>query len=194
MEWHDSRTVEELKSPFQVTKNDISYHLVVYNHVSQYDENALKIIDYDYYFKQFDKTGCGNELETRRKMVRRLVLDSLSYWVKAYHIDGFRFDLATSHDVETVQAIYDTLTAINPNIYIIAEPWGGEGASTRTDFRNICWSMWSDDNRNANRGGDNRPTGAGKSFMLGNAFNAPVISNHWKEHRALVRPSNCGVY
>lgn len=178
----DGRAVDEFKAVVrELHRNGIAVLLdVVYNHVSQYDVNSLKLIDYDFYFKKIERTGCGNEVETRRKMVRRMVLDSLKYWMTAYRIDGFRFDLAASHDVETVQAIYDELRKINPKVYIIAEPWGGEGASTKADFRRIGWSMWSDSIRNSIRGGNNRPSGKGTSFILGNANNASGLTDHWK--------------
>ncbi|HBD94014.1 MAG: hypothetical protein A2015_04050 [Spirochaetes bacterium GWF1_31_7] len=178
----DGKTVEELKTAIrEFHKNGIAVMLdVVYNHISQYDVNSLKLIDYDYYFKKVEKTGCGNEVETRRKMVRRMVLDSLKYWMNEYKIDGFRFDLAASHDVKTVQTIYDELRLINPKVYIVAEPWGGEGASTKADFKKIGWSLWSDEIRNSIRGGNNRPTGPGTSFMLGTANNASGLINHWK--------------
>ena len=108
---------------------------VVYNHVSQNDINPLRFIDYEFYFKQTEKTGCGNELESRRKMVRRLVIDSLKYWMNEYKIDGFRFDLATAFDRATVEAIAEETRKINPEVFLIAEPWGGEGAVIRKDFQ-----------------------------------------------------------
>lgn len=153
---------------------------VVYNHVSQNDINPLRFIDYEFYFKQTEKTGCGNELESRRKMVRRLVIDSLKYWMNEYKIDGFRFDLATAFDRATVEAIAEETRKINPEVFLIAEPWGGEGAVIRKDFQDCGWSYWCDDIRAAIRGGDNRPTVAGTAFMLGNSDTASKLAAYWK--------------
>lgn len=153
---------------------------VVYNHVSQNDINPLRFIDYEFYFKQTEKTGCGNELESRRKMVRRLVVDSLKYWMNEYKIDGFRFDLATAFDRDTVEAIAKETRKINPEVFLIAEPWGGEGAVGRKDFQDFGWSYWCDDIRAAIRGGDNRPTTAGTAFMLGNSDSASKLAAYWK--------------
>lgn len=153
---------------------------VVYNHVSQNDINPLRFIDYEFYFKQTEKTGCGNELESRRKMVRRLVIDSLKYWMNEYKIDGFRFDLATAFDRTTVEAIAKETREVNPEVFLIAEPWGGEGAVIRKDFQDCGWSYWCDDIRAAIRGGDNRPTVAGSAFMLGNSDTASKLSAYWK--------------
>lgn len=153
---------------------------VVYNHVSQNDINPLRFIDYEFYFKQNEKTGCGNELESRRKMVRRLVIDSLKYWMNEYKIDGFRFDLATAFDRDTVEAIAKETRKVNPEVFLIAEPWGGEGAVGRKDFQDFGWSYWCDDIRSAIRGGDNRPTTSGTAFMLGNLDTASKLGAFWK--------------
>lgn len=178
----DARVVDEFKTVVkEMHKRGISVILdVVYNHVSQNDVNALKLIDYDFYFKKKEKTGCGNEVETRRKMVRRLVLDSVKYWMTDYKIDGFRFDLATSHDRETIQAIYDEARKINPKVMLIAEPWGGEGATNKADFKAIGWSYWNDDIRGIIRGTNNRPNKPGVSFMLGSADVADKLIPFWK--------------
>lgn len=177
----DGRVVDELKSMIKEShKKGIAVVLdVVYNHVSAADENPLKLIDYEFYFRKVAKTGCHTELETRRLMARKLILDSTKYWMNEYHVDGFRFDLATSHDKETVKVIYDELRKINPKIYIIAEPWGGDGSSTKIDFKSIGWSYWNDEIRGAIRG-PNRPTGKATSFMLGNANNASSLDKFWK--------------
>lgn len=153
---------------------------VVYNHVSQNDINPLRFIDYEFYFKQTEKTGCGNELESRRKMVRRLIVDSLKYWMNEYKIDGFRFDLATAFDRDTVEAIAKETRKVNSEVFLIAEPWGGEGAVGRKDFQDFGWSYWCDDIRAAIRGGNNRPTTVGTAFMLGNSDSASKLAAYWK--------------
>jgi hypothetical protein len=111
-------------------------------------------------------------------MVRRMIIDSLKYWMTEYRIDGFRFDLAASHDKETIAAIYKELKAINPNVYLIAEPWGGAGLSQAGDFLDLGWSKWEAGIRDAVRA-TNRPTREGAVWALGNTGNALQIGTYW---------------
>lgn len=164
----EGRSVTEFKELVrELHRNGMAVIMdVVYNHVSGYDENPFKIIDMDFYFKKQDRTGTGNEFETRRRMARRVVLDSLKYFMTEYRIDGFRFDLAASHDRDTITAIRDELRAINPKVYLIAEPWGGEGATNSGDFIRLGWSKWNSGIRDAVRS-INRPADRGASWALG---------------------------
>lgn len=175
--------IKELKELVHaIHQNDMGVILdVVYTHMSK--ASFLDDIVPNYYFFMKDGNfvgGFGNNLATTHKMSQKIMVDSIKYMLNEYKIDGFRFDLAASHDVKTVQTIYDELRLINPKVYIVAEPWGGEGASTKADFKKIGWSLWSDEIRNSIRGGNNRPTGPGTSFMLGTANNASGLINHWK--------------
>ena len=146
---------------------------VVYNHLSEYELGNLKQIDKDYYFR-LDKKGnfisrsyCGNDLKTERPMLRRLIIDSILYWMKEYHIDGFRFDLAKLLDWETIEDIIREAKKVNPDVVIIAEPWGGgydlKGFSARG------WAAWNDQIRNGVKG-QNPKDGLGWIFgkMYGN--------------------------
>ncbi len=144
---------------------------VVYNHVSEYDQNPFKFIDKKYYFRLdangnfLSKSGCGNDFQTERPMARRLILDSVEYWMREYHIDGFRFDLAAMIDWETCDAILKRARAINPNAIVIAEPWGG-GGYTPAEHSQHGWAAWNDQIRNGVKGW--RPTGAGdQGFIFG---------------------------
>ena len=130
---------------------------VVYNHVSQYDYNPFKYIDKFYYFNtdsagNFTKaSGCGNDFYTSRPMARRLIVESIKYWMKEYHIDGFRFDLATMIDWETCKQIAVEAKKINPNVILIAEAWGG-GKYDPPGFSDIGWASWNDRFRNGVKG------------------------------------------
>jgi pullulanase/glycogen debranching enzyme len=144
---------------------------VVYNHVSQYDQNPFKLIDKKYYFRLDDdqnfssKSGCGNDFKTERSMARRLILDSVEYWMREYHIDGFRFDIAPLIDWETCDAILKRARAINPNAIIIAEAWGG-GGYTLAEHSQRGWAAWNDQIRNGVKGW--QPTGKGdQGFIFG---------------------------
>lgn len=144
---------------------------VVYNHVSQYDQNSFKYLDKKYYFrldgdsKFLGTSGCGNDFKTERPMARRMILDSIEYWMREYHIDGFRFDLAAMIDWETCDAILQKAREINPHAIIIAEPWGGGGYSPAQHSEH-GWAAWNDQIRNGVKGW--RPTGKGdQGFIFG---------------------------
>jgi pullulanase/glycogen debranching enzyme len=155
----DGRAVTELKDLVKTLHREgIAVILdVVYNHVSQYDYNPFKYIDKKYYFHtdtagNFVKTsGCGNDFFTNRPMARRLIVESVSYWMREYHIDGFRFDLATMIDWETCRQITAAARSINPNVILIAEPWGG-GMYDPSGFSDIGWASWNDRIRNGVKG------------------------------------------
>lgn len=131
---------------------------VVYNHVSQYDLNPLKYLDRMYYFrhetdhKYTSYSGCGNDLKTESPLARRLIIDSILYWMKEFHIDGFRFDLANLIDRETLIQIRQEARKINPNVMLISEPWGG--GYNPTGFSEIGWPSWNDQIRNGIKGSD----------------------------------------
>lgn len=129
---------------------------VVYNHISDFEIGNLKEIDKEYYFRLNEKghflseSGCGNDLKTERPMVRRMIVESVLFWMKEYHIDGFRFDLAKLLDWETVETIIREARKINPDVIIIAEPWGGGYDPAGFSLRG--WAAWNDQIRNGIKG------------------------------------------
>jgi pullulanase/glycogen debranching enzyme len=131
---------------------------VVYNHVSQYDLNPLKFIDKEYFFRlntdgyYRSDSGCGNDFKTESPVARQLIIESLKYWMLEFHIDGFRFDLANLIDRETTELIRDELRKINPDVLLIAEPWGG--GYDPAGFSRLNWAAWNDQIRNGVKGSD----------------------------------------
>lgn len=129
---------------------------VVFNHVSQYDLNPLKYADKQYYFRldsynEFkSESGCGNDLKTESPMARKLIVDAIIYWMREYHIDGFRFDLANLIDRQTLETIRDEARKINPNVILIGEPWGG--GYDPWGFSHIDYAAWNDQFRNGVKG------------------------------------------
>ncbi|WP_340020928.1 type I pullulanase [Paenibacillus sp. FSL K6-1096] len=102
---------------------------VVYNHV--YDGfliNFTKLVP-GYYlrYKQDGRlsngSGCGNDTASERKMMSRFIVESVLYWAKEYHIDGFRFDLMGLHDIGTMNEIRRRLDELDPSIITIGEGW-----------------------------------------------------------------------
>lgn len=129
---------------------------VVYNHISEYEFGNFKEIDKEYYFRLDEKGNfiaesyCGNDFKTERPMARRLIVESILYWMKEYHVDGFRFDLGKLLDWETIELVIREAKKINPNVIIVCEPWGGgydpQGFSLRG------WGAWNDQIRNGIKG------------------------------------------
>lgn len=154
------KAIRELKEMVKMLhKEGITVILdVVYNHVSQYDLNPFKLIDKEYYFRlnedghYISDSGCGNDFKTEAPMARRLIIDSVLYWMQEFHIDGFRFDLANLIDRETLQQLRKEAEAINPNVLLIGEPWGG-GYDPK-GFSEIGWPSWNDQIRNGVKGSD----------------------------------------
>jgi pullulanase len=141
---------------------------VVYNHVSQYDQNCFKLADKKYYFRLDEDqdyiaaSGCGNDFKTERPMAQRLILESVKYWMEEFHVDGFRFDLAAMIDWETVDLITREARKINPHVVLIAEPWGG-GKYDPAGFSKHDWAAWNDQFRNGIKG-QNPENGRGFIF------------------------------
>ncbi len=131
---------------------------VVYNHASQYDLNPLRYTAKDHYFRIDDHgnyindSWTGNDVNTRSEFARELIVESIKYWMTEFHIDGFRFDLAGIIDWDTVDLIKREAKKINPNVILIAEPWGGEYKPS--GFSDHGWSSWNDKLRNGFKGYD----------------------------------------
>jgi pullulanase/glycogen debranching enzyme len=129
---------------------------VVYNHISEYEIGNLKQIDKDYYFRLDEKgnyiqqSGCGNDLRTEAPMARRMIVESILYWMKEYHIDGFRFDLGKLIDWETIEEIIFEAKKINPYVVFVCEPWGGGYDPAGFSVRG--WGAWNDQIRNGIKG------------------------------------------
>ncbi len=103
---------------------------VVYNHTFSQDSNLNRIVPYYYYRytasgDSANGSGCGNETASERKMFRKYMVDSVTYWQREYHIDGFRFDLMGLHDVDTMQAIEKAVHALDPQAILYGEGWTG---------------------------------------------------------------------
>lgn len=113
---------------------------VVYNHVADAASSNFEQLVPGYYFRHkpdgsfSDATACGNETASEMPMMRKFILESVLYWVKEYHIDGFRFDLMGVHDIETMNIIAAELRKIKPDILLYGEGWTA-GASPLPESR-----------------------------------------------------------
>ena len=130
--FHGEVRVNELKQMVQALhQNGLAVVMdVVYNHTYDINSCLNKVVPYYYYRYNAsgapsNGSGCGNETASERVMFRKYMVDSVSYWAKEYHIDGFRFDLMALHDLETMQAIETAVHAVNPKAILYGEGWTG---------------------------------------------------------------------
>lgn len=123
--------VKELKQAVKgLHDNGISVVMdVVYNHVYSASDFCFNKIVPDY-FSRTDKngaysngSGCGNDTASERSMVKKYIVDSVSYWADEYHIDGFRFDLVGLLDTETINAIIEEVHKDHPDVIFYGEGW-----------------------------------------------------------------------
>jgi isoamylase len=135
---------------------------VVYNHTAEGNHLgptlSFKGIDNAAYYRlmtddrkfYMDYTGTGNSLNMRHPHVLQLIMDSLRYWILEMHVDGFRFDLASTlarglHDVDRLSAFFDIIQQdpVISQAKLIAEPWDvGEGGYQVGNFPPL-WLEWN---------------------------------------------------
>ncbi len=127
----DFSRINELKKLIQTLhKNDIGVIMdVVYNHTYYTEKSAFNKIAPGYFYRWYDEdelangSGVGNEIATEKDKVQEFIVESVLYWAKEYHIDGFRFDLMGLIDEETMLKIRKGLYEIDSNILVYGEPW-----------------------------------------------------------------------
>lgn len=102
---------------------------VVYNHVFDVASSQFENIVPGYFFRHkhdgslANASGCGNETASDMPMMRKFMVESVLYWLREYHIDGFRFDLMAVHDIATMNAIREAVDSIDPSVFIYGEGW-----------------------------------------------------------------------
>ncbi len=135
---------------------------VVYNHTAEGNQLgptiAYRGIDNAMYYRlvdddkshYYDTTGTGNSLLMRSPHVLQLIMDSLRYWAREMHVDGFRFDLAATlarqfHEVDKLSAFFDIIQQdpVISQVKLIAEPWDlGDGGYQVGNFPPL-WTEWN---------------------------------------------------
>ncbi|MFV5174153.1 type I pullulanase [Bacillus cereus] len=123
--------ITELKQMVQ-TLHDNNLRVVmdvVYNHMYNAAESNFHKLVPGYYYRYNEEgtfangTGVGNDTASERKMMRKFMIDSVTYWAKEYNLDGFRFDLMGIHDYETMNEIRKAVNQIDPSIILHGEGW-----------------------------------------------------------------------
>jgi pullulanase len=180
---------------------------VVYNHVFDHHTYPYDHLVPGYFYRhdlnqhRTNSSYCGNDIETRNYMVRRLIIDSLKHFVEVYQIDGFRFDLMGLIDVDTMNHIQKALRQIKPNILLYGEGWHMDGAlkdEERASYMNYDKmpgiAHFNDDFRNTLKGelhqkglgfgnGNQQLKEHAKAVLLGSShrFNSPYYSLNYVE-------------
>jgi isoamylase len=176
---------------------------VVYNHTAEGNQMgptlSFRGVDNVSYYRlaedkrfYFDYTGTGNTLNANLPNVLRLMMDSLRYWVLDMHVDGFRFDLASTlarelHEVDKLSAFFDIIhqDPIISQVKLIAEPWDiGEGGYQVGNFP-PGWAEWNGKYRDCIRDywrgedsilGDFAQRLTGSSDLYGGSYRSPTAS------------------
>ena len=105
---------------------------VVYNHTFNTAESNFERTVPGYFYRQKEDgtlangSGCGNETASERPMMRKFMIESVLYWMKEYHIDGFRFDLMGVHDIETMNEIRKAVDEVDSTVCVYGEGWAAE--------------------------------------------------------------------
>ena len=160
---------------------------VVYNHTAASENSSFELSAPDYYYRKHadgafsDASGCGNETASDRLQMRHFIINSVKYWAKEYHIDGFRFDLMAIHDVATMNQVAQELKAINPSIFVYGEGWTASDSPLPVADRalkvNVAKmdniAVFSDDLRDAVKG--HYTQAAGRGFASGKAGNEETV-------------------
>lgn len=121
---------------------------VVYNHTALTENSNFNQLVPGYYYRQnkeggfSNATACGNETASERPMFRKFMLESMKYWVKEYHVDGFRVDLMGVHDIETMNLISKELHELKPDILIYGEGWTAGASPLADSVRAIKANAW----------------------------------------------------
>lgn len=125
---------------------------VVFNHVGE--PAHLMFLDKHYFFESgpdgrlSNWSGCGNDFRASAPMATRLIIDSCAHLIRAYGVDGFRFDLAELIGVETLRRIETELKRVKPDVILIAEPWSLRGHIAGA-LGTTGWASWNDGYRDS---------------------------------------------
>jgi pullulanase len=172
------KRVSELKSLVQgLHRAGIGVILdVVYNHT--YTVDTFESVCPGCYYRTYDgqnistATGAGPSVETRRRMVRKLIVESLKYFVDEYHVNGFRFDLMGFIDRTTIEEVRRTL---GPDVILHGEAWDltdlPGGATTKSNLpEGFEVGAFSDTTRDSFAG-----RMEGRGFVQGNFYANPKV-------------------
>lgn len=154
---------------------------VVYNHTYTVDGSNFDCLVPGYFYRRMpdgtwaDGSGCGNETASESEAMRRFMVESVCFWAREYHVDGFRFDTMGLHDLETMRQIRDALREIDPAVLLYGEGWSfrpaqipAEDCALKANMSRLSGvAAFGDELRDGLRGG--RTGSAGGGFLSGAA-------------------------
>lgn len=160
---------------------------VVYNHTGFTRRSWFNQTVPGYYYRQnpdgsfSNATGCGNEIASERAMVRKYIVDSVCYWAREFHVDGFRFDLMGVFDIDTMNAVRLALDRLRPGMLLYGEGWTAAESPMPAKYRAVKANAnrldkiacFNDDFRDAVKGDnfDNRE----KGFVSGRTLSEEAV-------------------
>ena len=160
---------------------------VVYNHTAENDGSNFSLTAPGYYYRHradgsySDASGCGNETASERRQMSDYIVNSVKYWAKEFHIDGFRFDLMAIHDMATMDRVAAELKKINPSIFVYGEGWTAGDSPLPAEQRALKENVgkmhgiavFSDDIRDAVKG--HYSNAADRGFATGKPGNEETV-------------------
>jgi pullulanase len=160
---------------------------VVYNHTGYTRRSWFNQTVPGYYYRQnrdgsfADATGCGNEIASERAMVRKYIIDSVCYWAREFHVDGFRFDLMGVFDIDMMNEIRSALDKLRPGILLYGEGWTAAESPMPEKYRAVKASAnrldriacFNDDFRDAVKG--NNFDSREKGFVSGRTLSEEAV-------------------
>ena len=136
--------INELKAAVQAMHaNGIRVVMdVIYNHVMNPNTFSVESIVPGYFFRTdalgnlTNASGCGNDVASERPMVRKYIVDSVKYWAKEYHMDGFRFDIMSLIDKDTMKQVSTELKKIDSTTIVLGEGWTYDATKAQISLDN----------------------------------------------------------
>ena len=177
-----SRIIETKKMISALHKAGIKVNMdVVFNHVYNYEFSSFESIVPNYYFRKnkngtlCNGSGCGDDLDTSRKMVRKLIIDAIKFWVNEYGIDGYRFDLMGLIDIDTILEAKKVVRSIKPDAMIYGEGWdmqtnlpSDKKCTIYNSFKTPEIAFFNDSFRDIVRGNNSLKNDCYPGYALGN--------------------------
>ena len=190
--YHGEVRVKEFKQTVKgLHDNGISVIMdVVYNHVYDAEQFCFNQIVPQYFSRVNENgkysagSGCGNDTASERSMVKKYIVDSVTYWADEYHIDGFRFDLVGLIDTETINEVVREVHKTHPNVIFYGEGWTMSTEMTKEGYTMTTqknstetpeFAFFSDNLRDALRGPMNNDYSPG--FISGAGGYANNVAN-----------------
>ena len=163
---------------------------VVFNHVYDKETCSFENVVPNYYFQMntngdfSNGTFCGNDMDAKRKMCSKYIVDTCVYLTKMYHIDGLRFDLMGILDIDTINKVYQECCRINPDFMVYGEGWNmpsfldmDERASMNNQYKMPFVAHFSDRFRDVVKGRTSSEEAGIKGYCTGDTYLIEIMKD-----------------